>query len=163
MTSEEKWTFVRQLHDVGFSYNCNGLFFRNISIETIDSKESKEKEPGQCLITLTTINPQNVVHFEEYLKNDMVKYKELIGYPIEFKSYILNRNETVSLAGYIGSISIGETSELKLSRITSSDMKDIKVGSIQKTCKESLSEMLMRQKREKENKEKENKENKEKE
>jgi len=93
----------------------------------------------------------------------MVKYKELIGYPIEFKSYILNRNETVSLAGYIGSISIGETSELKLSRITSSDMKDIKVGSIQKTCKESLSEMLMRQKREKENKEKENKENKEKE
>jgi hypothetical protein len=150
MTSEEKWTFVRQLHDVVFSYNYNGLFFRNISIETIDSKESKEKEPGQCLITLTTINPQNVENFKEYLKNDMVKYKELIGYPIEFKSYILIRNETVPLAGYTGSISIGETSEHKLSRITSSNMRDTKVGSIQKICKESLLEMLIRQERERE-------------
>jgi hypothetical protein len=127
-TIDEKWDLIGKFHDVIFSY-IGGY-------KTLTVKVDEKQNPIKIEIICCNIDENKFNEFIEPHKNSITKELNL-SYEIKFHRILV-----MNLAGYIGCIKIEETDKLILERITSSNMKDTKVGSISKKSKISLADEL---------------------
>lgn len=148
MTSDDQWDLASQVHAMVFDFNpSQNRVWPTVSVQTV----GEAKDPGTITINLATIDSNTDGAFQSWLEihNDLKdRYESATGHPIRTIIRVIDSDQPRTLAGYIGTVRIGETDRLYLDRITSSNVKKMRIGTIQKTSKESLWEELQRLERE---------------